>query len=69
MLMRHDALTNWTKSSYSAVNGDCVEVRAQGRHAIAVRDSKDTHRKGLSFTPEMWSAFIRDVSEGMPHSA
>ncbi|MFF8832490.1 DUF397 domain-containing protein [Streptomyces sp. NPDC015131] len=64
MLIRHDMLTDWTKSSYSAVNGDCVEVKARDRRTIAVRDSKDTGRRGLSFSAEKWAAFVDDVSEG-----
>ncbi|MCT4356307.1 DUF397 domain-containing protein [Streptomyces sp. Je 1-79] len=63
MLFRHDALAEWTKSSYSAVNGDCVEVRAQGHLLVRVRDSKDVARSGLAFTPETWSAFVLDVGE------
>ncbi|MFF5786259.1 DUF397 domain-containing protein [Streptomyces sp. NPDC012693] len=63
MLFRHDALAEWTKSSYSAVNGDCVEVKAQEHLLIRVRDSKDTARSGLGFSAETWSKFILDVSE------
>ncbi|MFH8840824.1 DUF397 domain-containing protein [Streptomyces sp. NPDC017868] len=63
MLFRYDTLTDWTKSSYSAVNGDCVEVKAQEHLLIRVRDSKDVSRPGLGFSPETWSEFILDVSE------
>ncbi|MFK0215127.1 DUF397 domain-containing protein [Streptomyces sp. NPDC090298] len=62
MLFRHDALTEWTKSSYSAVNGDCVEVKAQGALLVRVRDSKDIDRPGLGVSAETWSAFVLDVS-------
>ncbi|MFD1660870.1 DUF397 domain-containing protein, partial [Streptomyces caeni] len=64
MLIRQGALTKWTKSSYSAVNGDCVEVKARGNSTIAVRDSKAPQRPALGFTAETWSAFILDVSRG-----
>ncbi|MFE5936202.1 DUF397 domain-containing protein [Streptomyces sp. NPDC056470] len=63
MLFRHDAMAHWTKSSYSAVNGDCVEVRAQGPLLVRVRDSKDIARSGLAFSAETWSAFVLEVSE------
>ncbi|MFE1903299.1 DUF397 domain-containing protein [Streptomyces gardneri] len=63
MLFRHDALTEWTKSSYSAVNGDCVEVKAQGQRLVRVRDSKDITRSSLGFSAETWAEFVLDVSE------
>ncbi|WP_327368032.1 DUF397 domain-containing protein [Streptomyces sp. NBC_01217] len=67
MLIRHDALTEWTKSSYSAVNGDCVEVKATGHHAVAVRDSKDPRCGVLDFTATTWSMFLLDVSRTTQH--
>ncbi|WP_406401570.1 DUF397 domain-containing protein [Streptomyces sp. NBC_00879] len=69
MLIRHDALTEWTKSSYSAVNGDCVEVKAESAAAVAVRDSKEPRRGVLDFTAETWSAFVLDVSRTTPRGA
>ncbi|WP_327324262.1 DUF397 domain-containing protein [Streptomyces sp. NBC_01210] len=66
MLIRHDALTEWTKSSYSAVNGDCVEVRAGDRRTVAVRDSKNPHSGILDFSAGTWSAFILDLSRTTP---
>ncbi|MER6099512.1 DUF397 domain-containing protein [Streptomyces sp. NPDC001728] len=63
MLFRHDALAAWTKSSYSAVNGDCVEVKAQEGLLVRVRDSKDIDRSGLGFSAETWSAFVLDVCD------
>lgn len=62
MLIQQDALTEWTKSSYSAVNGDCVEVKAQGVTTVAIRDSKAPRHPALGFAAETWSSFIRDVS-------
>ncbi|MFB6527092.1 MULTISPECIES: DUF397 domain-containing protein [unclassified Streptomyces] len=63
MLFRREALAEWTKSSYSAVNGDCVEVKAQAHLQVRVRDSKDIARPGLGFSAETWVAFVLDVSE------
>ncbi|WP_371612469.1 DUF397 domain-containing protein [Streptomyces clavifer] len=62
MLSRHDKLSEWTKSSYSAVNGDCVEVKAAGNSAVAVRDSKDPRTGILEFAAATWSAFLSDAS-------
>ncbi|MGW4818379.1 DUF397 domain-containing protein [Streptomyces sp. NPDC004227] len=63
MLIRQGVLTEWTKSSYSAVNGDCVEVMAHASSGtIAVRDSKAPQRPALGFAAETWSAFVLDAS-------
>ncbi|MFD4033985.1 DUF397 domain-containing protein [Streptomyces sp. NPDC058637] len=62
MLFKHDKLSEWTKSSHSAVNGDCVEVKTAGHNAVAVRDSKDPHTGILGFAADSWSAFLSDVS-------
>jgi hypothetical protein len=67
MSIRHDTLAKWTKSSYSAVNGDCVEVKADGHCAVAVRDSKDPHSEVLGFRPGTWSTFIADVGRISHH--
>ena len=69
MLIRHDALTEWTKSSYSAVNGDCVEVKTEDRCTFAVRDSKNPHNGILEFKAATWSAFILDTSRTTSRSA
>ncbi|MFC9431110.1 DUF397 domain-containing protein [Streptomyces sp. NPDC056987] len=48
----------WFKSSYSGSNdNDCVEVASMPA-AVLVRDSKDTDRAHLGFTPEAWAAFV-----------
>ncbi|MFC8174627.1 DUF397 domain-containing protein [Streptomyces sp. NPDC057242] len=63
MLFRHDALAEWTKSSYSAVNGDCVEVKVQEHLLVRVRDSKDVARTNLGFSSGAWTEFVLDVTE------
>ncbi len=55
---------DWKKSSYSGAHGDCVEVRAPGVAAVAVRDSKDPHGPALAFTPRAWAAFVDGVVSG-----
>ena len=50
----------WRTSSYSAGNGQCVEVGGC-QHAVQVRDSKDPGGPVLTFTPGMWRAFLARV--------
>ncbi|WP_434590932.1 DUF397 domain-containing protein [Streptomyces sp. A5-4] len=69
MRIRHDELTEWTKSSYSAVNGDCVEIKTASRGAVAVRDSKAPDCGTLGFTEGTWSAFILDVGRSTQRRA
>lgn len=49
----------WFKSSYSNSSeiDSCVEV-ATTPGTIHVRDSKDTERPHLDFTPDAWTAFL-----------
>ncbi|GAA0601364.1 DUF397 domain-containing protein [Streptomyces crystallinus] len=62
MRVQQHALTEWTKSSYSAVNGDCVEVKAADLSTVSVRDSKEPLQGMLDFTPATWSAFVEGVN-------
>jgi hypothetical protein len=51
----------WKKSSYSAANGNCVEVaRVDGGH-IGVRDSKNAARSALTFRPAVWRTFTTQI--------
>ncbi|WP_405650319.1 DUF397 domain-containing protein [Streptomyces sp. NBC_00019] len=56
----------WRRSSHSNNNGACVEL-AVVEGVVAVRDSKDTDRPALVFSPLMWRAFLGAASEGCPH--
>jgi hypothetical protein len=51
----------WRKSSYSAANGDCVEVVRLANGYIGVRDSKNIMRPALGFTPTRWQTFVGEV--------
>lgn len=55
----------WRKSSWSASNGNCVEVAALRRDLIGVRDSKEADQGAvLVFTGAAWKAFILSVKGG-----
>jgi hypothetical protein len=55
----------WYKSSFSNLNGSCVEVRIGLDGAADVRDSKDACQGPvLRFTPEEWHAFLDGVKKG-----
>lgn len=56
--------TYWRKSSYSAANGDCVEVARLANGYIGVRDSKNILQPALGFTPTLWQRFIGEVKHG-----
>ncbi|MFG3259373.1 DUF397 domain-containing protein [Streptomyces sp. NPDC048172] len=64
MSIQQGTTHKWTKSSYSAGNGACVEVRSPETRVVAVRDSKDTGLPALSFGPDAWSGFVARVSRG-----
>jgi len=54
----------WTKSSYSAGNGACVEVKSPLPSALKVRDSKITEGPILTFPADSWNAFVAAVGRG-----
>ncbi|MGP4000711.1 DUF397 domain-containing protein [Streptomyces sp. 8N706] len=64
MAIQQGATDIWTKSSYSAGNGACVEVKSPAPRTVAVRDSKDPEGPSLSFAPETWTAFVAELSQG-----
>jgi uncharacterized protein DUF397 len=50
----------WFKSSHSATNGSCVEVRFAD-DTTDVRDSKHPASEELSFPRTAWAAFLAGV--------
>jgi hypothetical protein len=52
------------KSSYSSVQGDCVEVATNVPGTVAIRDSKDPNGPILHFAPAQWAAFQAAVVRG-----
>ena len=52
----------WRKSSWSAMNGNCVEIAGLGGGIIGVRDSKDAGAGPvLLFGQTAWRTFIDDL--------
>jgi hypothetical protein len=56
----------WKKSSYSAANGDCVEVAQLANDRIAVRDSKSAAELSFNVTLAGWRAFVGQVKRDRP---
>ncbi|MFF7989761.1 DUF397 domain-containing protein [Kitasatospora xanthocidica] len=54
----------WHKSSYSAQQGQCVEVALGGLGQVPVRDSKDPHGPALAFPADAWQSFVTAVRSG-----
>lgn len=60
MALIQGASETWMKSSYSAGNGACVEVRTAAAE-LSVRDSKDVAGPVLAFPADAWNAFVATV--------
>jgi hypothetical protein len=55
----------WRKSSYSNMNGSCVEISRLLADRIGVRDTKDSGiGPVLIFTEAEWRAFIAGAKDG-----
>ncbi|MFJ5609986.1 DUF397 domain-containing protein [Streptomyces sp. NPDC093221] len=59
-----EIVSPYRKSSYSAQEGNCVEVAATAGGGRAVRDSKDPAGPSLYFTPTEWTAFLAGTRNG-----
>ncbi|MBF6507859.1 DUF397 domain-containing protein [Nocardia farcinica] len=55
-------LVGWRKSSYSGVQGDCVEVALEPE-VVGVRDSKDPGGAVLAFPRRQWMAFVSGLRD------
>jgi hypothetical protein len=58
----HDG--TWRKSTLSAHNGGCVEVRKTENGDVEVRDTKDRSKAAHSYTRGEWDAFIGGARNG-----
>ncbi|WP_433731118.1 DUF397 domain-containing protein [Nocardia sp. CA-129566] len=54
----------WFKSTYSASNGQCVEVAFLSGGMVGLRDSKNPTGPALVFTSGEWAAFTAGVVDG-----
>ena len=61
--LSRESRLNWRKSSYSLVNGECVEVARQQAGEVAVRDSNDAGGAILLYAPTSWGHFIEVVKD------
>ncbi|MFF5025767.1 DUF397 domain-containing protein [Streptomyces collinus] len=61
MALIQGASETWMKSSYSAGNGACVEVKSPTTAGLAVRDSKVHEGPVLAFPADAWNAFVASV--------
>lgn len=63
-ITRNVASAQWRKSSYSADNGECVEVaQLPAQHGVvAVRDSKDPEGPHLTFPAASFARLVRSVA-------
>jgi hypothetical protein len=64
-MTEHTPARDWFKSSRSANNAACVEVRL-GADAIGVRDSKDRGGPALAFDQAAWSGFLTTLKAADP---
>ncbi|MFI8943151.1 DUF397 domain-containing protein [Streptomyces syringium] len=54
----------WTKSTYSGQQGDCLQWRLTPDAKVEVGDSKKTSGPTFTFPPDAWTAFIASVASG-----
>ena len=55
----------WRKSSFSNLNGNCVEIGRLMPNRVAIRDTKDDGGGPvLIFTDAEWGAFIAGAKDG-----
>ncbi|GHF26767.1 hypothetical protein GCM10010218_04610 [Streptomyces mashuensis] len=57
--------TAWRKSTHSAAAGDgCLEVAADFRTTVPIRDSKNPTGPILSVPAPAWASFVNAISHG-----
>ncbi|MFV2021838.1 DUF397 domain-containing protein [Micromonospora sp. LOL_023] len=66
-MTEHTPTRDWFKSSRSASNAACVEVRLSA-DTIGVRDSKSVSGPALAFDPAAWTGFLTTLKATAPGS-
>ncbi|MEV0004446.1 DUF397 domain-containing protein [Micromonospora sp. NPDC050980] len=56
-----DAAPRWRKSTWSANEGNCVEVAGNLSGVVLVRDSKDPSGPILTFAPAAWRSLVASL--------
>jgi hypothetical protein len=59
-----EVVSPFWKSSYTAGEGNCVEVALTSTGGRAVRDSKNPSGPLLHLTPDCWRAFLDGAKSG-----
>ncbi|MGW2257414.1 DUF397 domain-containing protein [Streptomyces sp. NPDC001780] len=54
----------WRRSSYSGVNGNCLEIAPLGDGGVVVQDSKQPGRRTRFGAREAWDRFVTCVRFG-----
>lgn len=54
----------WRKSTFSADQGNCVEVASNLLGLRGVRDSKNPTGPALAVSPAEWSTFVSGLKDG-----
>jgi Domain of unknown function (DUF397) len=58
------AVTPWTKSSLSHVNGNCVEIAKLSDGQVGMRHSKDVTGPVLEIAAAEWKALLGGIRNG-----
>jgi hypothetical protein len=58
-----DGGSSWRKASYSAGNGECVEVSSRPG-LVFIRDSKDPEGPVLSYSTDAFQSFLAAAKRG-----
>jgi hypothetical protein len=59
-----EVVSPFWKSSYTAGEGNCVEVAFTSTGGRAIRDSKTPHGPLLHLTPAGWHTFLAGAKDG-----
>ncbi|MEU5127482.1 DUF397 domain-containing protein [Streptomyces mobaraensis] len=58
------SVIEWRKSTYSAGEGECIEISCVIRDLVLIRDSKSPYAARLHFPIPTWRAFTQALRSG-----